>query len=142
MDKIKWTYNFSVGISFLDEEHRQIIDMINKLIERSNTHNNREAINEILTDLRKYALTHFNDEERIMDENNYPECANHKELHKEFNIKVVSFHSAIPQTEDTLFTNILEFLKNWWIQHILHEDMKYKEFYNKNGLLNRINEGH
>jgi len=30
--------------------------------------------------------------------------------------------------------DVMEFLKNWWVGHILHKDMKYSAFFNEKGL--------
>ncbi len=138
MNKIEWSDKFSVGISLLDEQHKRLIDMINRLIEFHNIASLSENIIETLRSMSMYALTHFEYEEKIMIDYSYPDYTSHKEQHEEFKKKVASFYSATPISVDALNANVVEYLKSWLIYHILKEDMKYKRFYNEKGLLDKV----
>jgi hemerythrin len=138
MNKIEWSDKFSVGISLLDEQHKRLIDMINRLIEFHNIASLSENIIETLRSMSMYALTHFEYEEKIMIDYSYPDYTSHKEQHEEFKKKVASFYSATPISVDVLNANVVEYLKSWLIYHILKEDMKYKRFYNEKGLLDKV----
>lgn len=138
MNKIEWSDKFSVGISLLDEQHKRLIDMINRLIEFHNITSLSESIIETLRSMTTYARTHFEDEEKIMIDYSYPDYTSHKKQHEEFKKQVASFYSSTPISVDALNTNVVEYLKSWLIYHILKEDMKYKRFYNEKGLLDKV----
>lgn len=138
MNKIEWSDKFSVGITILDEQHKQLIAMINLLIEIHNTASYSESITETLRSMTKYALTHFEDEEMFMVNYNYPDYTSHKEHHEEYKTKVVTFHSTNFDTTEGMSTNLLEYLQSWWTYHILEEDMKYKNFYDEQGFLVKV----
>jgi len=134
MDIIEWSDKFSVGLNLIDEQHKRLIDIINVMIENSHSEFDKEIISKTLHELVEYAIYHFNDEEKLMMENSYPDYEDHKEMHDEFKIKIVSYHSGNVNIEN-IGTTILEYLRSWLIGHILQEDMKYKIFFDEKGLL-------
>jgi len=56
------------------------------------------------------------------------------EQHKEFRKKTVAFAVDTMKYKETLPIELLTYLQNWLINHILESDMKYKSFFNKKGL--------
>ncbi len=134
MEKIEWTEKFSVGVSLFDNQHRQIIEMINKLIRTHRLSVDSDVISDTLTSMTEYARNHFKDEERFMTEHGYPDYDSHKERHKEFLKKTVSFCNATTLHVETVPEKLLEYLRNWWIHHILEQDMKYRQFFNEKGV--------
>ena len=91
MEKIIWNERFSVGVRKIDEQHKELIKMINKLIETKDTKVDSETISDILTKMTKYADYHFQTEEQYMIEYDYPDYSSHKEQHIEFKKKTVAF---------------------------------------------------
>ncbi len=70
---ITWDDKYSVGISSIDEEHKKLIDIINKVIDAKQHTDNSIEITEILNEMNNYVLTHFANEETYMIKYNYPE---------------------------------------------------------------------
>jgi len=134
MDEIIWEESFSVGIKDLDEQHKQIIKMINTLINNKDAKVDSETISDVLTDLTKYAEHHFEKEEQYMKNYNYPEYSIHREQHKTFKLQVVTFCIETMAEKETIPDEVLSYLKSWLINHILETDMKYKTFFQNHGL--------
>ncbi len=134
MEKIIWNEIFSVGVRKIDEQHKELIKMINKLIETKDTNVDSEMISDILTKMTKYADYHFQAEEQYMIEYDYPDYSTHKEQHIEFKKKTVAFCMDVMAYKETIPTEILSYLKSWLTNHILNSDMKYKSFFNEKGL--------
>lgn len=57
-----------------------------------------------------------------------------KKQHQEFKKKTVDFCVETMVHKVTVPAEIFTYLKSWWTNHILKEDMKYKEFFNARGL--------
>lgn len=134
MEKIIWNNSFSVGVRKLDEQHKKIIKILNKLIETKDSTVDSEIISDTLTEMTKYASEHFESEEKLMSEYNYPDYSLHKEQHKQFKEKTVKFCMDAMSYKATIPIEILTFLKEWWINHILESDMKYRTFFSQLGL--------
>ena len=134
MEKIIWGENFSVGVRDLDAQHKQIVIMVNTLIEMRDTKVGSEIISDTLTKMTKYAGDHFEREEQYMLDYDYPEYPIQKKQHQEFKRKTVDFCMETMLHKTTVPTEIFTYLKLWWTNHILQEDMKYKQFFNDRGL--------
>lgn len=134
MEKIIWGENFSVGVRDLDEQHRQIVIMVNTLIDMNNAEVDSEIISDTLTKMTRYAMEHFEKEEQYMLDYGYPEYPSQKRQHQEFKKKTVNFCMEVMVHEVTVPKEIFTYLKSWWTNHILQEDMKYKKFFNERGL--------
>ena len=126
MKKIIWDESFSVGVPILDAQHIEIIRLINKLIEAKYLETNSETISETLTSMTNYAILHFKTEEDFMIENKYPDFVAHKKEHTLYRKKTLSFCLDTMVNKHTVPQEILTFLKDWWVHHILESDMKYK----------------
>lgn len=126
MDKLTWNEKFSVGVPVLDAQHMEIIRIINKLIDANNVEVSSEVISETLTNMTNYAILHFKTEEDFMLEHNFPEFAAHKKEHTDYRKKTLSFCLDTMVHKHTIPVDILTFLKDWWVHHILESDMKYK----------------
>jgi len=134
MEKITWDESFSVGVRDLDDQHKQIVMLVNTLIEMSDTKVDSEIISDTLTKMTQYASSHFQKEEQYMLEYGYPEYAVQKKQHQEFKKKTTDFCMGTMLHKTTVPTEIFSYLRSWWMNHILTDDMKYKQFFYDRGL--------
>jgi hemerythrin-like metal-binding protein len=73
MEPVQWSERFSVGVRELDEQHQQLIKLLNRLIATQGTINTHsETISDVLMAIPRYAQVHFKAEERLMEEYGYP----------------------------------------------------------------------
>ena len=122
---IKWKDKYSVGISIIDEEHKKLTGILNKAIIANEHNDNAEETKDILNDMIEYARKHFSTEEAYMIKSNFPEYQSHKKEHLAFtNNTVLSYHSLI-NGDYQIANEILEYLKNWLVDHIQVSDRKY-----------------
>lgn len=140
----EWDESYSVKVQEIDRQHQRLIELINQLHEAMKEGNRRKtmasAVDEldtmaaVLDELKDYASHHFSTEEGYMLEYGYPEYAPHKELHGQFADRVQTFQQDFNQGQALFSVEILEFIKDWWRQHILNVDKKYAPFFNEKGL--------
>ncbi|MDW8094977.1 MAG: bacteriohemerythrin, partial [Caldimicrobium sp.] len=81
-----------------------------------------------LDELVSYASYHFNTEEALMSKYGFPELANHKREHEAFKAKIKEFMDKKAKGEVTLSVEIMTFLKDWLVKHIMGTDKKYGPF--------------
>ena len=83
------------------------------------------AMNTILQNLRDYTVKHFADEEAYMESIHYNKIFTQKIQHQEFVQKLDEFmehHKEEVEDQDKQIMDILEFLTEWLVNHILHVD--------------------
>ena len=131
---IEWDDKYSVGISIIDEEHKQLIGIINKAIAAKQHSDNSKEIIEILNEINKYALAHFADEEAYMIQFNYPDYEQHRKEHQGFSIETMAFLDSAAMGDCQLASKILEHLKNWLVHHVQGTDRKYIDCFTEHGL--------
>jgi len=73
MEPIQWSEKFSVGVRVLDQQHQQLIKLLNLLIATQGTINTRsETISDTLIAMTRYAQAHFQAEEKLMEDYGFP----------------------------------------------------------------------
>lgn len=134
MDIINWKNEFSVGVKEMDDQHKKLLGMINRLIEEQHTLTDPKTIADLLTEMTDYAQVHFRAEEFLMAEYGYDKKKQQEQQHQAFIDKTISFYSASDMGPNILSVALLDYLGTWLVGHILKEDMKYKEFFRSKGL--------
>jgi hemerythrin-like metal-binding domain len=122
---IEWNDKYSVGVSRIDNEHKKFIDIINKAIIAKEHNNNLKELKDVIHEITMYALNHFSTEETFMIEFNYPEYKSHKEEHSIFAKKMVAYFNKIHDGDYQTTNKMIEYLKNWLVNHIKVTDKKY-----------------
>ncbi len=133
---IKWNDKYSVSISIIDEEHKEFIDIINKVIVTKEHNGNPGEVREVLYKMIKYALKHFATEETYMKKFNFPEYQLHRNEHLDFTDQTVANLNKVVMGDYLIANEILEYLKRWLVNHIQETDRKYIDCFNENGLYN------
>ncbi|GAB6190793.1 bacteriohemerythrin [Desulfocastanea catecholica] len=134
MEIINWKNEFSVGVKEMDEQHKKLLAMINRLIEEQHTLTDPRTIADLLTEMTDYAQVHFRAEEFLMAEYGYEQKSAQEKQHQGFIDKTISFYSATDIGPNVLSVALLDYLGSWLVGHILQEDMKYKDFFRSKGL--------
>ncbi|HTX80178.1 MAG TPA: bacteriohemerythrin [Longilinea sp.] len=130
MEPIQWSEQFSVGVEELDHQHRRLIQLINRLLSPQEPVDTRsEAISDTLLAMTRYAEEHFKTEEALMQEYDYPGLEDQQRRHRAYRKKTVDLSVDTMYGMDSVPETLLTYLRDWWVQHILEEDMKYKDFF-------------
>ena len=129
MEFIEWGEHLSVGVKVFDDEHKQLVALVNKLNYAVTIGSAKKTIGEILTSLVNYTKIHFKHEEDYMVLYNYPEFEKHKKEHEALTNQVSDFYTRYHEGKTAFSLELMNFLKDWLINHILGSDMKYKKFF-------------
>lgn len=135
---IDWHNNYSVGYDLFDKQHQQLIEMINNLYSAFLSGEANDKALEVVNEMINYTDYHFKSEEKYFDQYNYPETEKHKEIHKSFVDKSVELKEGLKSGKVTVSYEIMTFLRQWLIDHIMGEDQKYTKFFKENNF--NINE--
>jgi hemerythrin len=129
-----WSQKYQVGIGFVDTQHKQLVDIINRLHQAMHSGKGKEVLGKTLEELIQYTKSHFAAEEKVLQSSGYPEFPAHRAEHERLTFTVLEFHQKLMSNEIGLSLNVMDFLKDWLGQHILHVDMKYAPYLKEKGV--------
>jgi hemerythrin-like metal-binding protein len=123
-----------VNVSIIDEEHKKLIDIINKAISAKQYDNNPRSISEILVEMTVYAKEHFKTEETYMSNFKYHDYKSHKDEHQNFSKNISAYCNDLMSGSYQIMEELTKYLQQWLVHHIQETDKKYTYCFNKNGL--------
>lgn len=121
-----WNASFEIGIPLVDAQHRRLVDLINELATVFTEGGKLPQVEALFTELMDYAVNHFADEERLMDQSPLPEFEKirHRRSHRGFVEKVQQLAQRDDLLQADVSEQVLEFLITWLVSHILGSDRK------------------
>lgn len=123
-DEIKWIKAYSVGHLELDEQHKLLFAMINEFFHQEG----KQAAVTVFQNLSSYIDLHFETEERILKQINYPETEAHIRKHEALKEKFNYIQKKLDNYNLDVHHKIGMFLYNWLAKHILKSDIAYKKY--------------
>ena len=134
-DLIKWDPKFALGIPLIDEQHKHLVELCNKLYtevmeSRAKYGNNnnilwQNALDGTLKECVNYVTTHFSSEEKLTLHVGYEQYSEHKSRHEEFTIKILETAKGFNSMSFSDAIKFCIFLYDWVLSHIAHEDKLY-----------------
>ncbi|MBA4383875.1 MAG: hypothetical protein C0410_04005 [Anaerolinea sp.] len=134
MRKIDWKDAYSVGVKIFDEQHKEIVDYLNKMFVIIDQNSQQDQLKDLFTKIDEYAQVHFTTEEGILNKFKYHDLEGHKEEHQIYIAKMETFRDRLISTDEHVSEDILGFLADWWMGHIQGCDKEYTRFLNNCGV--------
>jgi hemerythrin-like metal-binding protein len=126
---MEWNEDYSVGVEKFDQQHKRIIDFINKIHGAFETGEERQILMTIFNNLAGYTKTHFAEEERLMTKYEYPLLEKHKGEHQRLNLELAELYRRFFTSNTPLTAELFDLLNRWLFVHILSEDKQYSLFF-------------
>jgi len=118
----EWSDELSVGVTEIDDQHKQLINIINELNEAINGGWAKEARKSIIAKLVEYTRVHFTTEESVMSIAGYPGVEDHKKKHHDLILSVQEHIKKYEQDPNASNYDLLFFLRKWLTEHIMKTD--------------------
>lgn len=134
MALLTWTDDYSVKIKRIDDQHKNLVKLINDLHEGMRSGKGKEALGTVLSELVEYTKTHFAAEEKMMQDHGYAGYLKQKIEHDALTKKVVEINANYQSGKTTLSIDVMSFLKDWLIKHIQGSDKLYSGYLNGKGV--------
>ena len=125
----QFTPDLETGNSTIDAQHKQLIQAINNLLNACASGKGRAELEQTTKFLSDYTAKHFADEEKLQQQNHYPDCTNHKKYHEGFKVVVANLVKKLNTEGATvpLVGEVNSAIAGWLITHIKREDTKVAE---------------
>ena len=132
--KLVWEDKYSVGVVEIDNQHKRMFVVINELLDAIDTNTTSEHLMDIIESLVKYKIFHFETEEKYFRDFNYDGADDHIAKHHEFNDKLNALKAKYPQPTVEFAFELVDFLEDWLIYHLMVVDQKYVKCFAEHGL--------
>jgi hemerythrin len=127
---VEWDDNYSVGIPLVDNQHKGLVDITNKLF-KGCLKGDEEARRFFLDTIHEgvdYVKYHFTTEEKIMERIQYPGFAAHKTQHQDFVRELVSKVQSFQMGKRFVPNMMVRYLRDWVLTHIAVSDKEYGNY--------------
>ncbi|KLU65558.1 MULTISPECIES: hemerythrin family protein [Desulfosporosinus] len=124
---LEWKEEYSIGVEQIDEQHRHLFEIGNKIYDLLENYlyvDKYDRIVSIIQELKDYTKYHFQAEEDYMIELKYPRYFSQKVEHDDFIQKIEGVDlESLDRDQDKHIREILTFVFDWVLEHILKKDM-------------------
>jgi hemerythrin len=116
MELFTWYSKYSVNDEELDEHHKALFDIFNRLYDNCFDRNTANCLGPIIEELKSYSNYHFLAEEKHMKETGFQEIDIHINKHRDFTIKTLQLQQLAgnnePEAIDSVnkYSNLLSFV--------------------------------
>ncbi len=127
IDIFPWNDSFETGLTDIDQQHRQLVALLNLLASQVAYKSDGAQLRHILDELMRYTVYHFQAEEHIWHSHvaGTEEEIRHRQVHAGF---IDTIRGLIDQQSvrplDELVQETLAFLASWLASHILESDKR------------------
>lgn len=131
LNKVKalWAMQYSIGHPTIDAQHQELFHRIESVMDSVGDSGQAAQFQKTYKFLMEYVEEHFNDEETLMAELNYPGRDAHIQLHQGFRKRVEQFADERQNFKDPKDQQaFVDLISDWLVKHILVEDKKIGEF--------------
>jgi len=119
----------------MELQHKQLVDVFNKLNDAVKNNETRQNIYKIIDDIISLTRTHFTSEEQLMTQSDFPEIEQHKRMHKELIDEALHLKGKFDYVDDEQF---MDWLNHWpfgrVLAHIQYADKQFENHMTQSGL--------
>ena len=114
-------------VSIIDQQHQKLVEMFNQLNDAVKNNEKREVVYPMIDDIISFTLLHFETEEGLMNQSEYPEFAAHKDKHKQLIQDALHLKEKLDYIGEQMFTDWF----NHWpfarvLAHIQYADKQFE----------------
>lgn len=124
MALLEWTDALSAGLDEIDDDHKHLLGILNRLNEAISDGNEDVVVGELLEELLDYTVWHFRHEERLMQMYGDPSFFEHKQKHAALTEAAIAKRKAYLAGDANVPGELMPFLKAWLTEHIQGTDAK------------------
>lgn len=130
----EWRDEFSVKVEEIDDQHKNLIQISEKLYDNLYKDMSKDDLNGILTELIDFAKLHFQTEEKYFDMFKFEHAEEHKKEHQLFEQKLKEMFGVGSDKHIEASFELIDFLEDWLLDHLEKKDQEYVKCFKEHGL--------
>lgn len=129
-NKLVWNDAFMVGLPAIDEQHALLVTLANRLLDHPEALGRDEKVVDILTELGKFLILHFQTEEVMMRQLGVPadEFDRHVRAHNLIIDEYAELNLAVARGRHHTATEIFTQVRTWLHDHLHSDDIKLRDY--------------
>lgn len=124
MSRIPWRDEFAIGLADVDHEHREMIGMIDRLLDSIGPTTSRADIVAALGEIHARIAAHFALEEREMQLLKYIAIGEHKSDHERLLDDILDIMSDVESPDGFDIDALEQRLTHWFTDHFRTQDAR------------------
>ena len=133
---MKWDDKLLINIDEIDNQQKKLFSIAHCLHNDLISGGGNVVISKVLKFLIDYVIEHFASEEKLMKKHDYPGIEKQQAEHEAFVSKIKEYISKFQYRQPLLAREILLYLGEWYVAHILKTDKKFGNFLHDTGAVN------
>ena len=134
MPVLVWSEEYSINVAEIDEQHKTLLEHVNRLHEGVKDQIDREDLRQLVLDLVEYTRFHFSSEEKLMKQYGMEKVKKHLKEHRALLKHLNHIVDAITEGKRPAFYSGYDVSNDWFLAHILGHDKKMGKFLNSKGV--------
>ena len=130
MPILVWSDEYSVNVAEIDEQHKKLLEHVNKLHASVEAQIDKQDLHELLVELYDYTAFHFAFEEKLMDQHGMKNVKKHHKEHKLLLKHLKHICNAVSDGKRPTFYSQYDVSNDWLLAHIMDFDKKMGAFLN------------
>lgn len=118
----------------MDDQHGILMDAMSDLRLANVRGAGRRQVSELLSQLIDFARLHFSSEESLMEQSDFPGLAGHRSEHERLISRLLTSARGLEHGDVFPMHTLLEFLRDWFLEHIERFDREYGPWLNDRGI--------
>ncbi|MBU5637767.1 hemerythrin family protein [Geomonas sp. Red69] len=133
---VEWRDDLNIGMLEIDIQHKLLFDKFNAFVSAYQSNQDQDEIMRMFWFLEAYAVTHFKEEEKLMQQVRYPDFVGHREKHLAFidQINRLKERLKVEGITQNMVSTMTGFITSWLIEHISTMDRAIGRFVNNSPL--------
>jgi hemerythrin-like metal-binding protein len=138
MAYFEWADDLVIDNGPIDQDHRQLVDLVNELHTATSQGCGQAIVARILDELIRYTVDHLQREEQLMASLNFPNLVQHKAGHDKFMEQVRDLKKKYDGGSITVASQLSTTLRDWLSLHIRRNDKEILTFHKKSGATKKL----
>lgn len=130
---IEWQDNLNIGVLEIDIQHKLLFDKFNGFLNAYESNGDTDGTLRMFWFLEAYAITHFKEEEKLMQQLAFPGFPAHRQKHQAFidQVNQLKERLKVEGLNQALVGTMTSFITSWLVQHICTDDRAIGSFVNQ-----------
>lgn len=125
---IAWTKDLEIGIPVIDADHKVLVSLLNQVFESVGDNEEKATLGSVLNSLVEYTEYHFSREEKLQEVAGYGDLTAHRARHVALAGQVTDIRRRFDADPETVRgEEVLDFLRDWLVDHIKGHDFAYRD---------------